>query len=57
MSWWVVPIFRVQVVSMRSASGKNKAFSAESLLVGGDTLVLSGKASALALAEDKLLSG
>ncbi|HEY9096748.1 MAG TPA: NAD-binding protein, partial [Hydrogenophaga sp.] len=47
----------VQVVSMRSVSGKNKAFDAESLLVGGDTLVLSGKASALALAEDKLLSG
>jgi CPA2 family monovalent cation:H+ antiporter-2 len=29
----------------------------DTVLQGGDTLVLSGKAPALALAEDKLLSG
>jgi monovalent cation:H+ antiporter-2, CPA2 family len=48
---------QVRVVSMRSAGGKNKAFDDDSLLIGGDTLVLSGKASALSLAEKKLLSG
>jgi CPA2 family monovalent cation:H+ antiporter-2 len=50
-------LLQVTVVSVRSASGKNKTFDADSLLIGGDTLVLSGKASALALAETKLLSG
>ena len=48
---------KVRVVSLRSAQGKNKRFDADTLLEGGDTLVLSGKAPALALAEDKLLSG
>jgi CPA2 family monovalent cation:H+ antiporter-2 len=47
----------VTVVSMRGANGKNKVFDDDTLLVGGDTLVLSAKAPALALAEDKLLSG
>ena len=47
----------VRVVSLRSANGKNKAFDGDTALEGGDTLVLSGKAPALALAEDRLLSG
>ncbi len=47
----------VRVVSMRGANGKNKVFDGTTLLEGGDTLVLSAKAPALALAEDRLLSG
>ena len=48
---------KVRVVSLRSAHGKNKPFDETTMLVGGDTLVLCGKAPALALAEEKLLSG
>jgi len=47
----------VRVVSLRRASGRPAALNDDTLLHGGDTLVLSGKAPALALAEDKLLSG
>jgi CPA2 family monovalent cation:H+ antiporter-2 len=47
----------VRLVSLRRANGLPSAFSDASVLEGGDTLVLSGKAPALALAEDKLLSG
>lgn len=47
----------VRLVSLRRANGLPSAFSDASVLQGGDTLVLSGKAPALALAEDKLLSG
>ena len=47
----------VRVVSMRRASGKPVAPGDDTVLEGGDTLVISGKAPALALAEDKLLSG
>ncbi|WP_439112422.1 cation:proton antiporter domain-containing protein [Hydrogenophaga sp.] len=47
----------VRLVSLRRASGLPCAFSDDSVLEGGDTLVLSGKAPALALAEGKLLSG
>jgi len=47
----------VRVVSMRRASGKPIAPGDDTVLEGGDTLVISGKAPALALAEDKLLSG
>ena len=47
----------VRLVSLRRANGLPSAFNDASVLEGGDTLVLSGKAPALALAEDKLLSG
>jgi len=47
----------VRVVNLRRASGKTLPFDDETVLNGGDTLVLSGTAQALALAEDKLLSG
>jgi CPA2 family monovalent cation:H+ antiporter-2 len=47
----------VRLVSLRRADGLPSAFSDDSVLGGGDILVLSGKAPALALAEDKLLSG
>ena len=47
----------VRVASLRRAGGRNAAFDDDTVLDGGDTLVLSGKAPALALAEEKLLGG
>jgi CPA2 family monovalent cation:H+ antiporter-2 len=47
----------VRVASLRRANGRVHDFDDHTLLEGGDTLVLSGKAPALALAEEKLLSG
>ena len=46
-----------QVVSLRRATGKAEPLSDDMELMGGDTLVLSGTAEVLALAEDKLVSG
>jgi monovalent cation:H+ antiporter-2, CPA2 family len=45
----------VRVVSLRRGSGKTIRAREETLLEGGDTLVLSGKPAALALAEQELL--
>ncbi|MBC7918040.1 MAG: cation:proton antiporter, partial [Rhodoferax sp.] len=47
----------VRVVSLRRSSGKTIAPADGTPLMSGDTLVLSGKATALALAEQKLLGG
>jgi monovalent cation:H+ antiporter-2, CPA2 family len=47
----------VRVASLRRAGGQNAPFDDHTVLDGGDTLVLSGKAPALALAEEKLLGG
>ena len=47
----------VRVVSLRRANGKAQVPSDDMLLNGGDTLVLSGHAEALALAEQQLLRG
>ncbi len=47
----------VRVASLRRAGGQNTPFDDTTVLDGGDTLVLSGKAPALALAEEKLLGG
>ena len=47
----------VRVVSLRRASGRPQAVAGDVALEGGDTVVISGKAPALALAEEKLLSG
>lgn len=47
----------VRVVSLRRADGKTRSPADDVLLNGGDTLVLSGKAEALAVAEQKLLLG
>ncbi len=47
----------VRVVSLRRASGRAQAVDDDVALEGGDTVVISGKAPALALAEEKLLSG
>ncbi len=46
----------VRVVSLRRGSGKTQEAHEDTLLEGGDTLVLSGKPEALAMAEEKLLS-
>ncbi len=47
----------VRVVSLRRSDGKALEPLDDTLLEGGDTLVLSGKPEALAVAEDKLLRG
>ncbi|WP_439590132.1 cation:proton antiporter domain-containing protein [Hydrogenophaga sp.] len=47
----------VRVVSLRRASGRAQAVDDDVALEGGDTVVISGRAPALALAEEKLLSG
>ncbi|MDP2448748.1 MAG: cation:proton antiporter [Polaromonas sp.] len=47
----------VRVVSLRRGGGKALEALDNTLLEGGDTLVLSGKSEALALAEQKLLRG
>jgi len=47
----------VQLVSLRSASGKPMPFDDHTVCHRGDTLVLSGKAPALALAAKRLLVG
>ena len=47
----------VRVVSLRRANGKSIEVNDDAVLEDGDTLVLSGKAEALALAEQKLLRG
>jgi CPA2 family monovalent cation:H+ antiporter-2 len=47
----------VRIVSLRRANGKREALADDVLLHSGDTLVLSGKAETLAVAEQKLLEG
>ncbi|ROZ66259.1 cation:proton antiporter [Ramlibacter sp. WS9] len=47
----------VKVVSLRRASGKPVDLAADPPLQDGDTLVLSGRPEALAVAEEKLLQG
>ncbi len=47
----------VRVVSLRRSSGKTLAADDALVLEGGDTLVLSGHAESLALAEEKILRG
>jgi CPA2 family monovalent cation:H+ antiporter-2 len=47
----------VRVVSLRRSSGKTVVTTDDTTLEGGDTLVLSGKAETLALAESRLLKG
>jgi CPA2 family monovalent cation:H+ antiporter-2 len=47
----------IQVVNLRRQNGKNLAPTHDLLLESGDTLVLSGRAEALAMAEATLLKG
>ena len=50
-----LPALGVQAVSLRLKSGQTTVPDSNTLLNSGDTLVLSGKPQALALAEQKLL--
>jgi CPA2 family monovalent cation:H+ antiporter-2 len=52
-----LPSLGVRVVSLRRSKGKAVAGDNDAVLEGGDTLVLSGKPAALAMAEEKLLRG
>ena len=52
---FALPATGVRVVSLRRGNGKTELAHGDAVLAGGDTLVLSGKPEALALAEDKLL--
>ncbi len=52
-----LPLLGVRVVSLRRNKGKVVVSDNEAVLEGGDTLVLSGKPAALAMAEEKLLRG
>jgi len=45
----------VRVVSLRRSNGRVASVQDDTVLEGGDTLVLSGKPEALAMAEKKLL--
>ena len=47
----------VRVASLRRGSGKVADIGADPTLHNGDTLVLSGRPEALAMAEEKLLQG
>ncbi|WP_332814804.1 cation:proton antiporter domain-containing protein [Ramlibacter sp.] len=47
----------VRVVSVRRANGRSAPLDGDPSLEGGDTVVLSGKPEALAVAEEKLLAG
>ena len=52
-----LPAMGVRVVNLRRGNGHMNAAVDETVLVEGDTLVLSGHPTALLLAEDKLLRG
>jgi CPA2 family monovalent cation:H+ antiporter-2 len=52
-----LPSLGVRVVSLRRSKGKAVTGDNDAVLEGGDTLVLSGKPAALAMAEEKLLRG
>ncbi len=52
-----LPAIGVRVVSLRRGNGRASPVDDAAVLAGGDTLVLSGQAPALALAEEKLLGG
>ena len=52
-----LPAAGVRIVSLRRCNGKPQEPQDATLLEGGDTLVLSGKPAALAMAEEKLLRG
>ncbi len=54
---FVLHMQEVRVVSLRHMNGKAGAVTGDTVLQDGDTLVLSGKAEGLAVAEQKLLAG
>ncbi len=52
-----LPATGARVVSLRRSNGQTLEVQEDTLLAGGDTLVLSGKPGALAMAEELLLRG
>ncbi|APW44603.1 monovalent cation:proton antiporter-2 (CPA2) family protein [Rhodoferax saidenbachensis] len=54
---FALDVLHVRVVSLRRASGKTVVLQKDTALEHGDTLVLSGRAEAIAIAEQKLLKG
>jgi len=57
LDFFALHALEVQVVSLRHSNGKTGSIQGDAVLEAGDTLVLSGKAEALAVAEQKLLKG
>ena len=57
LDYFALHTLDVRVVSLRRSDGKAGPASGDTVLDAGDTLVLSGKAEALAMAEQKLLKG
>jgi monovalent cation:H+ antiporter-2, CPA2 family len=57
LSDFALDALRIRVVSLRRSDGAAASLENDPVLAGGDTLVLSGKAGALAQAEQKLLKG
>jgi CPA2 family monovalent cation:H+ antiporter-2 len=57
LSQLALPVLGVRVVSLRRGSGKPIDPEQDPALEDGDTLVLSGRAETLAMAEEKLLRG
>jgi CPA2 family monovalent cation:H+ antiporter-2 len=57
LGFFALATMGVRAVSLRRSSGKAVDATDDTRLEGGDTLVLSGQADALALAEAKLLKG
>ena len=57
LDFFALHVSEVHVVSLRHSNGKAGSVQGNAVLEAGDTLVLSGKAEALAVAEQKLLKG
>jgi CPA2 family monovalent cation:H+ antiporter-2 len=57
LDYFALHTLEVRVVSLRHGDGKAGSADGDTVLQSGDTLVLSGKAEALAVAEHKLLKG
>ena len=57
LDFFALHILEVHVISLRHSDGKTGSIQGSTVLLPGDTLVLSGKAEALAVAEQKLLKG
>lgn len=57
LGYFALHALAVRVMSIRRGNGKSAETHDDTVLQGGDTLVLSGHAEALAVAEQKLLKG
>jgi CPA2 family monovalent cation:H+ antiporter-2 len=57
LSYFNLDALEVRVLSLRRSDGVNSKLDSQTTLEGGDTLVLSGRAESLAIAEQKLFKG